>query len=74
MRVMRPATGAEITKRSRTRVSPSSSMVTCIGPSVAVTTSTTMVSGQNAAAVMAATIAIASSRRGLFRRRIIRGS
>ena len=32
MRSSRPMTGADTTKRSRTRVSPSSSIVTCIGP------------------------------------------
>ena len=34
MRCSRPATGADTTNRSRTRVSPSSSMVTCSGPRV----------------------------------------
>ena len=48
IRSTRPATGAETTKRSRTRVSPSSSSVTSSGPGVTVAISAGTGAGRNA--------------------------
>ena len=66
MRSTRPMTGAETTNRSRTRVSPSSSIVTCIGPRSTLATSISMALGHSATARMATTIVTTASNRGLF--------
>src|SRR4029434_4541501 len=56
MRCTRPDTGAVTRNLSRTRVSPSSSTVTCIGPRSARTTVTSIDCGHKATTTIAATI------------------
>src|SRR5262245_66012348 len=71
MRSTRPETGADTTNRSRTRVTPSSSIVTTSGPRVTLPTSTAMVFGQRATARSTPTPARMSRTRRLKRSRSI---
>ncbi len=71
MRSTRPDTGADTTKRSCTRVSPSSSTVTTSGPRDTWPTSTVMACGHSATASSASTRAAPSRNRRLISKRHI---
>ena len=77
IRSTRPATGAETTKRSRTRVSPSSSSVTWSGPGATLAISAGTGAGRNAhtsVAITARTTTTVASRRGAKNRATLRGA
>src|SRR5688572_6682352 len=71
MRCRRPETGADTTNLSRTRVSPSSSSVTCIGPRSTEATPTSIDSGHIAMTTIARTITVPAMRRLFLRNRML---